>query len=94
MKITGNEPAYPTKHYNINGSMDKQHEGLTIRQQFAMAAMTGLINSTATSSENFATIQREYWAKQYPGYNEAQCVAAESVLLADALINELNKSEQ
>ena len=47
--ITGNEPAMPTKHYNINGSMDKQCEGLTIRQQFAMYALNGILASNGTT---------------------------------------------
>lgn len=52
MKITGNEPAYPV--VNSNGVCtlfdnllcdDAGAIGLTIRQQFAMAAMQGLLSS-------------------------------------------------
>ena len=39
MKITGNEPAYPV----FDEEMDIMRLGLTIRQQFAMAAMQGMI---------------------------------------------------
>ena len=50
MKITGNEPAMPFAWKQIVGKdgtkcdiVSSEQKGLTIRQQFAMAAMQGLI---------------------------------------------------
>lgn len=71
MKITGNEPANPII-YRINENV---HTGLTIRQQFAMAAMQGILSTPQ-------------------GLDSELDVARKSVRYADALINELNKSEQ
>jgi len=82
-KITGNEPAMPI--YSAEGlptytsMMNKGYPeatGLTIRQQFAMAAMQGLL---ANPNKGYALIER---------------IAVDAVIYADALIDELNKSEQ
>lgn len=40
-KITGDEPA--TGYGFANGESHESHSGLTIRQQFAMAAMQGIM---------------------------------------------------
>ncbi|NEM96191.1 hypothetical protein [Pontibacter burrus] len=83
MKITGNEPAYPLASEELS---DRFHEGidnlsgLTIRQQFAMAAMQGLCATTGPDKE--------------VSQNLAQTFAKEAVLCADALIAELNKATQ
>lgn len=62
--------------------------GMTIRQQFAMAAMQGLI-CQANSSES---AQDKYTCNG--GRVEPTTLAKCSVEMADALIAELNKSEQ
>lgn len=71
MKTTGNEPAYPA----FDDNMDKMQTGLTIRQQFAMAAMQGLLSSP----------------RQYTGLD---WIVQNSVEIADALIAELNRTEE
>lgn len=83
MKITGNEPAMPqsdightiVKEGNVNS---KKSTGLTIRQQFAMAAMHGILANLPKMELGDAVIK----------------VSAQAVIFADGLINELNKSEK
>jgi len=94
-KITGNEPAMPI--YSAEGlpsytsMMNKGYPeatGLTIRQQFAMAAMQGLLSNPNTSKQvnsQYGEVKAEF------GYN---IIASTAIQIADALINELNKSEQ
>jgi hypothetical protein len=84
MKITGNEPAYPINDDAgypsyltvVNGSEPKC-TGLTIRQQFAMAAMQGILSNPATVQNIRSDMQMAEW----------------SVQNADALIAELNRTE-
>ena len=94
MKITGNEPAYggkmlvereATEIQKILGNHSSQllpveYSGLTIRQQFAMAAMQGIL----TTIEGFTEI----------GDALSKTIASESCLCADALIAELNRTEE
>jgi len=69
MKITGNEPARP---YTDGSTF--AHDGLTIRQQFAMAAMQGLAGRNVNYSSNE--------------------IANKAISYADALINELNRTDK
>ena len=79
MKMTGNEPAYPTMDNNgLN-----RFSGLTIRQQFAMVAMNGMLAHST-----------RYRPRQGASNNWHEAMAEEAVQLADALIAELNKSEE
>lgn len=75
MKITGNETAYPTMDINGERNLELHSQGLTIRQQFAMAAMQGLLSSP-----------RQYTVLDWIVHN--------SVEIADALIAELNMTEE
>jgi hypothetical protein len=82
MKITGNEPAYPVFNdsgycTNVNNEAIKGAHGLTIRQQFAMAAMQGILSNPATVQNIRSDMQMAEW----------------SVQNADALIAELNRTE-
>lgn len=77
-KITGNEPAYPIVDEN---------QGLTIRQQFAMAAMQSQVALLA--NENFRN-GVDLLAKNSGKVSE-EIIAELSVKQADALIAELNK---
>jgi len=77
MKITGNEPAMP-HHLQWHGRDLVEHiteGGLTIRQQFAMAAMQALISNSENRGKDTE-------------------IAIVAIACADALINELNKSEK
>jgi len=87
--ITGNEPYFPFLKWNRTGYGDaitveneimSQHfpyeQGVTIRQQFAMAAMQGLLSNPEI------TEQAKTW-------ESVICVAVEQ---ADSLIDELNKT--
>lgn len=75
-KISPNDPAMPTLFYNeITGQANGHSAGLTIRQEFAVRAMQGIISSGVN-------------------HYSAGGVAKVAVEFADALINELNKSEQ
>ena len=84
MKITGNEPAMPnTYEYEYGDYGQKEqviHEGLTIRQQFAMAAMQGIISGDVNGSIVADTAM----------YSPDEA-AIKAVNYADALINALNK---
>jgi len=85
-KITGNEPAVPCTAWHENGQIVDSYQngnttasyiGLTIRQRFAMAAMTGLlVNMPKTHMDDALPM-----------------VSKQSVRFADALINELNKQD-
>jgi hypothetical protein len=80
--ITGNETAYPVVEIEEGvGVAASDERGLTIRQQFAAMAMQGFCANDG-------------WAKtcgkdEFDEY--AQRLSEASVLIADALINELNK---
>jgi len=102
MKITGNEPAYPTTvdHENgqprmayQNGNTTAAYSGLSIRQQFAMAAMQGIMAGMGTDIQTFK-MQMEYFAERYPNDTMYVACAKESVGAADALIAELNRTEE
>ena len=93
MKITGNEPAYPINDDAgypsyltvVNGSEPKC-TGLTIRQQFAMAAMQGIF-SNADSLETHAKIANKV------GVSHEVVIAHCSFDMADAMIEENNLRE-
>lgn len=72
--ITGNEPAFPEMH---DHGVRELNTGITIRQQFAMAAMQGFC---AAGYGEFKDTHTAY-------------IAELAVRQADALIKELNKTE-
>ena len=85
--ITGNEPAMPLNLLEYEGEIHSNEDisyeckGLSIRQQFAAMAMQGFCANDG-------------WAKtcsndEFDEY--AQRLSEASVIIADALINELNK---
>lgn len=86
--ITGNEPAMPSySMYDEEGELVNIYQsgvttgrtyGLTIRQQFAMAAMQGLASTLSGQCDVKPLV--------------AETLAKEAVLCADALIAELNKT--
>ncbi len=78
MKITGNESAMP---WNTTESYNPIMGGLTIRQQFAMAAMQGIL-AKESFTERIANENEQYLANQ---------IAVAAVVMADNLIAELNK---
>lgn len=90
-KITGNEPATACKSTadsgTLLGEVDIHHTGLTIRQQFAMAAMQSQIGLLA----------HEYFRRGIELTSESssktseEVIARLSIIQADALIAELNK---
>ena len=80
MKITGNEPVNPVSSIGLDKNKKVIYDhmnGLTIRHQFAMAAMQGML----ANSEITKLINTEI---------ELAEIAVEH---ADALINELNKTD-
>jgi len=80
MKITGNEPANPVNEETTDriDSGIKIYTGLTIRQQFAMAAMQGLMANDMPVYE-------------IDNFNKV--IVKMAVDTADALIAELNRTE-
>ena len=78
--ITGNEPANPISESEKDRLDQYPHisyPGLSIRQQFAMAAMQGILSNPATVQNIRSDMQMAEW----------------SVQNADALIAELNRTE-
>jgi len=86
-KITGNEPAMPSAICcNENGIFSSEdcnsaYKGLTIRQQFAMAAMSARIIADAILSAHVDS-----------PIAPSETLAKLADMDDDALINELNKS--
>jgi hypothetical protein len=64
--------------------------GLTKREYFAAMAMQGII-SGLPNDKIMLMKQLEYYIKQYGNEPMANSIAKESIIMADALINELNK---
>lgn len=82
--LTGNEPAMPTlEHGSDNYGLPtvRTEYGLTIRQQFAAMAMTGLLSIYDPSNG------------AVPNEENILYMAQMSVKASDALINELNKEK-
>ena len=77
--ITGNEPAYPITNALTADGFEKAR-GLTIRQHFAAMAMQGIVQSFELDFES-TDIKGGFYST----------VAEQSVKMADALLNELNK---
>lgn len=71
----GNDPAYPAD------AIRQTHSGMTIREQFAVMAMQGVL----------AGEHRNWTLNNVEGASHAEAIAHESVLFADALIDALNK---
>jgi len=94
MKITGNEPAMPItsthgfpthlKNLNIDGT---GAIGLTIRQQFAMAAMQGMCanSDVVQAAANIGIKNNKNWL---------EIIVCDAVLVSDTLIAELNRKEE
>jgi len=68
--------------------------GLTKRELIAAMAMQGILHNLAIADETLAVIQRKYYEKQYPGASEFECVARESVSMADELLRQLDTPEK
>ena len=64
--------------------------GLTKREYFAAMAMQGVLSGIPHKLSDMKPLL-EYYEKQYPNQTMFECIANESVGLADALIEALNK---
>lgn len=77
-KITGDEPA------NI----------LTIRQEFAKAAMSAILNAFDNQLDTERRERITSWINTHgKGLNISQYIAKDAVLIADALMTELNREK-
>lgn len=76
MKIDPNAPAFPSEH-----DTDKYPHGLTVRAEFAKAAMQGIL-SNGPYLASIGTMTKT---------GIAQVIARHAAEHADALISELNK---
>jgi hypothetical protein len=65
-------------------------KGLTKREHFSAMAMQGILNSIPLKLQDMEALLK-YYAEQYPGMSMFECIAAEAVGQADALIAALNK---
>ena len=85
MKYYDNRPKYPAfaraAFYHPDGAYVPPQEGLTTREYFSAIAMQGLL-TRVPKRENYQVDL---------GTLESQRIAAESVIMADKLIEELNK---
>lgn len=82
-KITGDEPAFPNALYA--GPDDHAYvDGMTLRQYYTGLAMQGLVSQQAPV-DRIINEANQFLTKQ---------IADASVIIADALINSLNKSEK
>jgi Pyruvate/2-oxoacid:ferredoxin oxidoreductase gamma subunit len=81
-----NDTAYPAD------SNTQTESGLTKREYFAAMAMQGILAQMPNVPCGVEK-QTKYYAEQYPGLTMFQAVAAESVSMADALIEALNKTK-
>ena len=90
MKTNPNDPINASKHLNGNGQIDAQYKGLTKREEFSKCFMTALISNTPNNAKEL-----EFWLKscikEYGNIPIKEAYAKEAVMLADALIQELNK---
>lgn len=87
-----NESANPT--FLQNGLTHDCHVdiGLTKREHFAAMAMQGILAQMPNVPWGVEK-QARYYTEQYPGFTMFQAAAAESVSMADALIEALNKTK-
>ncbi len=84
MTTEPNSPAFAkAAFYHPDGGIDHPQEGLTKREYFAAIAMQGLL-TRVPKRENYQVDL---------GILESQRIAAESVIMADKLIEELNKEK-
>lgn len=81
----GDMPAHPTYELNGQNVLEDTSYGLTKREQFAMAAMQGLLaNSAGVIQQNSMT--GFYWCNTNP-----EGMAELAVTCANAVLAELNK---
>jgi hypothetical protein len=85
--ITGTEPAMPTLEQTGNTECWNTYYGLTIRQHFAAMAMQAILSNQELRIDLLIDARN---SKD----DLNNCIAKEAVLQADALINELNKTEK
>ena len=65
--------------------------GLTKREYFAGLAMQGILQNLAIADKELAIRQRQYYTKTYPNCTEFECVAKESIGMADELLKQLSQ---
>ena len=100
-KITGNEPANPhfyTRHVNAEyghppRDIVSEESGLTIRQEFAARAMQGIVNGYYSLNAVDRRKQEEAWPEEHEDETIAEIISNQSTIIADALIEELNKEK-
>lgn len=87
-KINPDEPAFPVNYVvspegTIYNSADDKLSGLSIRAHIAAMAMQGILSSLKSGQHDAYTVNG--------GYIHFPSVANDSVVMADALIEALNK---
>lgn len=89
LKITGNEPAF-NKFHIIGANPEIDHDGLTIRQHFAVQLFPSAVNAINNTMPD--EIERKYGQPQdFYMDNFPRYYALRALEFADALIAELNK---
>ena len=92
MKITGNEPANPMAAFrteHLDGMLENGIlTGLTIRQQFAIAAMQGILSGIHANENVLSSLIKSADSLKVEPDNH---IAQMAIEYADALIEELNK---
>ena len=58
----------------------------SLRDEIAISAMNALLGNLAIADKELAIKQRQYWVEQYGDITEAEAVAKEAYLMADAMM--------
>jgi hypothetical protein len=85
----GEQPAFPEPYINSGRLQLSIKSGLTKREQFAAMAMQGILAGIPQRQQDMIPLL-EYYAKQFPDKTMNECVAIESVEMADALLKQLS----
>ena len=86
----GEQPAFPDPMRAGNNTLAEPYIGLTKREHFAAMAMQGILAGIPQREQDMIPLL-QYYAKHYPDKTMTQCVAIESVDLADELLKVLAK---
>lgn len=97
-KITGNDPITPTNKYFDENGESRECLGLTIRQEFAARAMEGFSKCQVIKIYGIGGKIKRFFGFEPKNHRykislSIQGIAKISVLMADTLIEELNKEK-
>jgi hypothetical protein len=83
------KPVYPI-HWTDHEGNARIDSGLTKREYFAGLAMQGILQNLGIADKSLAKKQMEYYSTTYPNCTGFECVAKESIAMADELLKQLS----